>query len=205
MQKEYTEQEILEIAETQGYTKELFEKAKKVGHPINIEIPVTENEVNEINHRCEMLDFVGLETADYNARFIDIDYSKNIPGRTGRTCVVMGAHGLHARIIAEFEGKEWDEGKAMHLPVEKNLDMSMSCRRAHVYFVLTNKIKMDYEQAGVDRTKDMPEFTYELVIKYGDGCALTIKGLNKENAAIFKKMVWTWITFHNANIYANQG
>lgn len=204
-QQQYTEQQILEIAMKQGYTNELFQKAKMVGHPINIEIPVTEKEIAEINNRCEMLQFVGLETADYNARFIDIDYSKNVPGRTGRTCVIMGAHGLHARIVAQFEGKEWDESKAMHLPTEKDLDMSMSCRREHVYFCSTNKIKMDYSQVPDVDPKTLPEFTYELVIKYGDNSALTIKGLNKENATMFKKMVWTWITFHNHNIYVNQG
>lgn len=121
---------------------QLAERAKKCGlDPIT----ATEDQIikaeEQIAKQVEMLNFVGIDTCDGNTRFIDIDYSNNGPSKRGRTVIILGTFGIHARMTGEFEGKVWNENLAINQSEERNWDMTMSCRREFVHFVSINKVK----------------------------------------------------------------
>lgn len=200
-QKQLTERDIQEMAAKQGYSPELLQKAKAVGHPINLSEQVTEKEISDINSRHEMLKFAGLEVADGTTRFINIDYNQGNKGRKGRTLIVLGNFGLHARITGEHQGKIWNERLGINEQKETDWDVTISCKREFVFHVSVSRIKQDYSNSNLSakELETAPEYLYTLTILHTEG-NIQLTGLKEEMANTFKKMVWTWMIFHNQSI-----
>lgn len=161
---------------------------------------MTPEQKKEHEAKIEMLLFVGLDIADGNTRYINIEYP------AARTCIVMGTWGIHCRMTGEQKGKFWNENLAIHVEEERQHDMCMSCKRSHVFSVTSIRKKMDWSQSDMseeERAKQ-PEYLWNLVIKYDEG-DIALTGLPEATALTYKKMIWQWINFHNGAVQQNNG
>jgi hypothetical protein len=166
-----------------------------------IQPELTPEQKKDMEAKVEMLTFLGLTYADGNTRYINIQYP------AARTCIILGALGLHCRMTGEQKGKFWDEKLGIHLDQEKNHDTTMSCKRSHVFQVLTIRKKIDWDTApdlSQEEKAKQPEFLWDMVIKYEEG-DITINGLPEANAIAYKNMIWTWMNFNNSTVQNNQG
>lgn len=165
----------------------------------NPPVELTEDQKKQIEAQNEMCKFVGIDTYDGNTKFINLEFND----RQARTCIILGAFGLHARMKGEYSIVVHNERIAMDEKQEGEYDISLSVRREHVFKVMTARKKRDMEKVPAELKNKVSEYYAELYIKYQDG-DITLTGLHEDKALLFKKMLWSWIIFHAPNVQQAQ-
>jgi len=165
----------------------------------------TQNQETEIKNvkpgftedqKKEMATFLNIDSFDESTLFINVKYE----GKSqGRTCVILGALGFHARLLGNQSGMEYDERLGIKMEKEHQFDFSISVKRPEFYGVSIIKRKIDWsknDEHPIYEKKPRPEFQNDLLIYYAKGDHLTIFGLSEEDAILFKKMIWYWGNYH---------
>lgn len=142
----------------------------------------------------EMVKFCHLDFYDGNTEFIDVKYDG---GRIGRTCLILGPMGLHARIIGTQRGIVYNERMALEQEKEENFDYNISVKRIKTFGVTIRHRKPDWstnKDLSEAEIEAMPKYNYDVIVSYHSGF-VTIHGLNEPDAIVFKKIIWNWINF----------
>lgn len=147
------------------------------------------------DEKKEMLEFCFLDSCDENTGFLNIQYSG---GRQGRTCIILGAHGLHARLTGEQKGVVHNEKLGMDVEDETKYDLSLSIKRAEMIGVTIRKQELDWSTSKLseEEIQKKPQYSHDVIISYHSG-HITIHGGSLENAVMFKKIIWNWFNFVN--------
>ena len=151
----------------------------------------------------EMTAFCFLDIYDPSTLFFDITYKGN---RVGRTCIILGPFGIHARVKGNQKGIVHNENMGLNEIKETDFDIVVSVLRPQVTGVTVQRMNPDYmngkkkEDMTTDELIDLadkPEHVWNVVISYGNGSYLTIQGLKEEDAVMHKKIVWLWMNYGN--------
>jgi hypothetical protein len=151
----------------------------------------------------EMAKFCAIDVYDESTLFFNITYNGN---RIGRTCFILGAFGLHARVKGNQKGMVHNENMGLNELKEVDFDLTVSVLRPQVTGVTIQRVTPDYmsgkkkEDMTTDELIDLadkPEYVWNVIVSYGSSSYLTIQGLREEDAIMHKKIVWLWMNYGN--------
>lgn len=144
-----------------------------------------EKEAYERN--LKLAKFVYLDSFTGDTQFINVEYKYDADDQGGRTVIVLGELGLHARMKGKFTSNVYDSKIGASLPKDHDYDVNVSVRRCDVSSVTLHKVLPTEENGG-------KQVTWNVVVSFDTG-VVTLYGLEKQSAVNFKKVIWNWLNF----------